>query len=275
MPRVRFAVALLLPPGAAAEVDGLRRAVGDTMREKVPPHLTFVPPTNVNVNAVPVALAVARAAGSRERPFTLALGPAATFLPDSPVVYLSVSGDIGAVVRIRDALRAAPFDRPDPWPFVPHVTLGDNVDEARVPALLRALGEYRIEVAFDRLHVLQEGADRVWRPVADVPFAPPAIVGRGGLPVELTVTGLADPEAAALLPEGIPELPVGAEPLVVTARREGVLGVLAGWTRGAEAGAVAVATSDEGAAEDVERHLWAAAESAAAERASWFSDRKT
>jgi 2'-5' RNA ligase len=190
-------VALLLPPALAAEVDGLRRALGDGALGRIPAHLTLVPPVNVRDDRLGEALGVLCRAATATRPFTVTLGPPATFLPDNPTVHLAVTEGAG-VERLRDGVFVEPLARPLTWPFVPHVTLADEADPDRVAAALVALADYRVDVTFSRVHLLREGPGRVWAPIADASFAPPAVVGRGGLPLELTVSEHLDPEAAAL-----------------------------------------------------------------------------
>jgi GNAT superfamily N-acetyltransferase len=158
----------------------------------------------------------------------LEIGPVATFHPVTPVVYLAVSGDVGAVASLRDAVLAGPLDRPPAWPFVPHVTLADGVASDRISAAVAALGDYRAVVGIGSVHMLQEGPDRVWRTLSDVELGRPAIVGRGGLPVELAVSDGLDPEGRRLLGAG----PDGDGSFAVTARREGrVAGVAVGVLR--------------------------------------------
>jgi hypothetical protein len=48
MGRHRLGVVLLVPDPWAAEVDGLRRALGDEALDRVAPHITLVPPSNVS-----------------------------------------------------------------------------------------------------------------------------------------------------------------------------------------------------------------------------------
>ena len=96
-----------------------------------------------------------------------------------------------------------------------------------------ALCDYRADVTFDRVHLLQEGPGRVWAPIADFALEAPAVVGRGGLEIELSVTEALDPEAREFLEReweasNLAALgrPRGAEPLSITARRAGtVVGV--------------------------------------------------
>jgi 2'-5' RNA ligase len=209
---MRVGVALLLPEPVRTEVDGLRRALGDPTRPRIPPHLTLVPPVNVRDDRMADALAVLRAAAATSRPLRLALGPPATFLPVNPTVYLDVGGDLDALHALRDRVFRDPLERTLTWPFVPHVTIADDIDPARIPAALAALADYTADVTVDRVHLLQEGPGRTWEPVADAPFAPPAVIGRGGLPLELTTTERLDPEGTALDDD---------TRLAVTARREG------------------------------------------------------
>lgn len=246
MPRLRLGVALLLPEPVATQVDGLRLACDDGALERVPPHLTLVPPVNVRVDDLPEALRVLRTAAASVRPFTLRLGPPSTFLPATPTLHLAVGGrgDATAVLRrLRDAVFLPPLERSLTFGFVPHVTLSDDMEPERIEASIEALSGFVVETAFDRVHLLQEQrhgeVHRRWVPIADAPFAPLIVVGRGGVELHLAVTRLVDPEAVAFetgsWPDDAPHVPrsdapPGCEQVVVTARRrDAVVGVARGW----------------------------------------------
>ncbi len=276
MPKRRLGVVLLIPPPWSHEIDGLRRAFGDGSLGRIPAHLTLVPPVNVREDAVADAMAVLRDAASSTRPFVVDLGPPATFLPVNPVAYLAVDGD-GAdeVERLRDAVFTGPFERDLTWPFVPHVTLADEADPDRIRAALGALRDYEIRVTFDRVHVLEQGDGRMWHPIADAPFASgPAVIGRGGLELELHSSSRLDAEAAQWMDAAWAAYAVGEygtsendEPFAIAARRNGVVvGTASGTTRsdGAYLADLIVDAADRGTG--VGSHLLAAAESLAAER---------
>ena len=244
MPRLRLGVALLVPGHLAPEIDGLRRACGDGALGRVAAHLTLVPPVNVREADLPDALAVLRAAAGAVRPFTLRLGPPSTFLPATPTLHLAVGGRgrATAVLReLRDAVFRPPMERELTFPFVPHVTLADEMEPERITAAVAGLADYVVEARFERVHLLREvreEGERRWHPVADAPFSAPIVVGRGGVELELAVSTLLDPEAeraeeGAWAEHGPPPLhgaPVGAHPVVVVARRRGtVAGVARGW----------------------------------------------
>lgn len=170
MAKCRLGVALLLPADLAAEVDGLRRALGDGGLARIPPHITLVPPVNVREERLDEAFAVLRRAAAATPAIPLTLGPPATFLPDNPVVYLQVGGDLEPLRTLRDAVFVEPLDRALTWPWLPHVTIADDAAPERIAAALVALQDYVAEATFDSVHLLRENPGRIWEPVANALF---------------------------------------------------------------------------------------------------------
>ncbi|MFP5319751.1 MAG: GNAT family N-acetyltransferase [Acidimicrobiia bacterium] len=274
--RLRLGVVLLIPPPVRREVDAFRRALGDGTYGRVPAHLTLVPPVNVNEANLGEALTVLRDAAAATRPFSVHLGPPTTFLPVNPVLYLPLVGEgRSAVFALRERVFKAPLARTLTWPFVPHITLADEAEPERVAAGERALCDYGAEVFFERLHLLREEPGRVWEPFADAAFARPAVVGRGGLPLELGITEALDPEARAFsdaewdrhwASEGL-----GGDPerhnLAVTARREGrIVATAEGWARAGAAFVDSLIVAEDMRSQGVGTHVLAAFETAAVER---------
>ena len=263
MSRSRVGVVLLVPAPIDREIDALRRAVGDGTYGRVPAHLTLVPPVNVRDDRFDDALALLRAAAGATRPFTVGLGGPATFLPDNPVLYLPVRAGGDEVAAVRDRVFKDPLARPLTWPFVPHVTVADEISPARIVAAQEALSAFHVDIVFDRLHLLEEGPGRVWGPIADFPFAAPAVIGRGGIPVELTVTDQTDPSADGFLRRQ-------REPVTVTARRDGqVVGVARGWADAQAAQITDIVVADGEHELGTDDHLVAAFDSWAAKRGVW------
>jgi len=272
MPKVRLGVALVMPAPLDREIDTLRRATGDGTLGRVPPHCTLVSPVNVRADRMPDVLALLRSAAAATRPLRVRLGPPTTFLPDNPVLYLPLDEGGAEVRALRDRVFREPLARPHTWPYVPHVTVADEADPQRIAAAQVALSEYRTDVVFDRVHLLQEGPGRVWVPIADFGLRPPAVVGRGGLPVELWVSTVLDPAATEFSWRewqvlGLTELgsPLPPERLAISARRDDeVAGVATGWARAgvAQLASLVVATGDRG--QGIGSRLLASFESTAA-----------
>jgi len=260
MARQRLGVVLLVPQPWATEIDGVRRALGDGARERIPPHITLVPPINVPDRDLPRAFRVVRTAASTIAPLTLRLGPVATFAPVNPVAYLEVAGEpsvLEALGRLRASCLQGPLERPFEHDFIPHITVAEQLAQERLDEVVGLLADWVAETTIDRVHVLAELPGRVWKPVADAPLGErPATVGRGSLPLDLTVSGRPDLEAAALL--SFEEGTVGV-PFAVTARRDDeVVAAAWGWSaRGAlEVADLVVASEHRG--QGIGRHVLAA-----------------
>ncbi len=213
-----MASALLIPPPVGTEIDGIRRACGDGMFGKVDPHVTLVEPINVPGDAIGEVEAQLRdAAAAAAGPLTLTFGPARSFEPASPVLYLAVEGDIAELTTLRAAMRTGPLAREAAWPFVPHVTVGTELSKERLDGGVAALADYSATVTLTHVQVLQEHRDadevRRWRPIADAALGGRTVSGRGGIELEVT-------EAAG-------------RSCTLTARHDGsVAGELHGWLDG-------------------------------------------
>jgi len=124
---------------------------------------------------------------------------------------------------LRAAVLAGPLARRPEWPFVPHVTILPEASPERLEAGVAALTRFSASVAFRSVHVLRQGDDHSWRSVAELALGPPAVIGRGGLPLELAVSADLDIQARRLADGSF----------AVTARREdAVVGVAVGWVSG-------------------------------------------
>ena len=262
MPRTRLGVALLLPEPLATSVDALRLACDDGALGRVVPHITLVPPVNVRADDLGEALRIMRAAAAATKPISVVLGPPRTFLPTTPTLHLGVveaAGSIGSLQSLRNAAFRPPLERSLTNAFVPHATISDDMDEHRIAASISALAGFVVECTFDRVHLLEEqrhgDAHRRWVPIADFRFAPAMIVGRGGVELELSITQMLDPEARAFEETLTPSIngsmpgedrPASAEPVVVTARRSGiVVGVARGHATSADSELVSIAVAPD------------------------------
>jgi 2'-5' RNA ligase/ribosomal protein S18 acetylase RimI-like enzyme len=193
-PRRRLIAALLVPGRTAAEVDGIRRALGSRELERIPPHVTVVPPVNVRHDDVDVACDLMRSVAAGFAPFVLQLGPATSFLPRNPVCYLAVRGEPESLESLTELVRqvstgvlAPPSSRPA-RPFVPHVTLNQRMDPARIRAAVEVMQDFSARVVFESITLLElSEAVHQWEPVAEAPFRRPAVVGRGGIEIELAL----------------------------------------------------------------------------------------
>lgn len=286
MPRQRVGVVLLLPEPVGSEVDVLRRALGADDVDRLPSHLTLVPPVNVRDDDLDSALDLLRDAAERTSPFRLALGPPRTFLPTNPVLFLEVGGDVAPVDKLRDKVFRPPLERNLTWPFHPHVTLLDGGPEEKIRAAVEALADLRLECVIDRLHLLRESNEegvRSWHPIAEAAFGPPAVVGRGGLELELDVSEQLSVDAQRFLDRSWDQFdearygaPYRERKLAVTARRDGrIVGIAVGHTSGDEAYLEDLIVAPDVRGEGVGAHLVAAFTAEGIERGASYLNLRT
>lgn len=173
--------ALVVSGRVGREVDDLRCRLGAASLERIPPHITLASPVDVELQELAEAERLLGAAAAASRPLTLGLGPAATFWPGAPVVFLEVTGDpgtLGALAELHELLSAAPLAAPAgagrrERPFVPHVTLDQRALPASIPAALESLSSYRAVVTLSKVSLLQhEREEKLWRQLAEAPLGP-------------------------------------------------------------------------------------------------------
>jgi len=232
MPRSRVAVALLPPRVISAQVQGLRSLLADPKIARIPPHLTLVPPVNLTEEDLRVLQLLLRSVASRTTPFTLNLGPVSSFAPATPTLHLAVEGDLVALQELREELRARPIDRPDTWPFTPHVTLRESVPSEQIAPALELLTGKFTHWAVTRLYLLEHFSQEdpaVWRPVLEEPFTAPILVGRGGIELVLRTVSMLEPAVERLLsdhaPHSLREVEQSGDMRIVVAERAGQAGV--------------------------------------------------
>jgi 2'-5' RNA ligase/GNAT superfamily N-acetyltransferase len=243
MLRRRLTVALVVTGPVAQEIDGIRRALGARALTRIPPHLTLVPPVNVAEDAVTAAVDDVRQAAEGTGPIRLGLGPPGTFWPAAPVVYLRVldlpgaPGALDEIAALRRRLLAGPLARPDDRAFVPHVTLDQSIDPARIPHVLAALADYRQELTLGQVTTLDfDPSTKRWRALATAALGRPRVAGTGGLEIRLSISATLEPESerfrarewAEYADEAYGDSSVD-EPFAVTAR---IAGELAGTATG-------------------------------------------
>jgi 2'-5' RNA ligase/GNAT superfamily N-acetyltransferase len=232
---------------AAREIDGLRRALGGSGLGRIDPHVTLVPPVNVREEDLVDVLRLVRGVAAAD-PAEVVLGPARTFAPRTPVVYLEVGGDTARIADLRRRLSQPPLvpgvARPE-RPFVPHVTIGGRVDRARIAGALAMLDEFRLPVSLATVVLCEQdvAAPRhPWHVIADVALGSGATVGRGGRELVFVGSTILDPETAEWAQATPGEEPPGPEKDEAAGARFVLVAYAGGRPVGAVVGSVAGAT---------------------------------
>lgn len=181
-------VAIGIPEPFGSELQAWRERLGDPNAGRIVPHVTLVPPTSVAAEDLPEIEESLRAVAAREQPFEIRLRGSATFLPVSPVVFVSLAVGIAECERLARRVRSGPLDVATRFPYHPHVTVAHDLPPAALARAFDAMAAYQAQFEVWGFTLFERGPDEVWRPQRDFSF------GGGGLPGPPEEATVRDPE---------------------------------------------------------------------------------
>lgn len=164
-------VAVGLPEPYAAELKKWRESLGDPLATAIPPHVTLVPPTEVEADDIPAIEEHLLEVGRRQWPFDMQLRGTGSFRPVSPVVFVSVAVGISGCERLEKAVRTGPLDRPRKFNYHPHVTVAHDVPDEMLDRAFVELADYQASFEVVQFGLFERGTDGVWRTEREFPLA--------------------------------------------------------------------------------------------------------
>jgi 2'-5' RNA ligase len=163
-------VAIGLPEPSAGELRAWRHKLGDPMADQIAPHVTLVPPTEVDESQVAAIEAHLEQVAAAQVPFTILLHGTGTFRPVSPVVFVALAAGIAGCERVEKAVRNGPLARTLKFNYHPHVTVAHDLPDDALDRAFAALDHYTCEFAVDSFGLFERGDDGVWRTEREFPF---------------------------------------------------------------------------------------------------------
>lgn len=163
-------VALAIPQPHASVLAGWRRRVGDPEADKIPPHVTLLPPTPFAVENLAAVEKHLEAAAATVGPFVVRLSGTGSFRPVSQVVFVQVSQGIVECELLEQAVRAEPVCRDLEFPYHPHVTVAHDIDEANLDEAFDGLGDFVAQFRMESLVMYQRQEDGSWQVHREFPL---------------------------------------------------------------------------------------------------------
>lgn len=167
----RMAVAIPVPPPLEETLRHQRAESGDPLARSVPPHITLVPPLRVgdsDLDEVHRHLSAAAAATAR---FTIRLRGTDTFRPVSPVVFVPLVEGAPEVAQVEVRVRSGVLDGHRRFPFHPHVTLAQDVDDDSLDRAGAALADFDAVFTAACFVLYRRDGAGMWRPVHEYALA--------------------------------------------------------------------------------------------------------
>jgi 2'-5' RNA ligase len=172
MGEVNCSVVAYLPGALGEFVDSLRTRLNPRFAHWRA-HVTILPPRLLPPDSQGF-LAEMQAKCQLIEPFEARLSEVATFWPVKGVVYLAVSIGSEQLSALHDLLNRGLAARAEPYAFVPHVTLAQELDEAEVRSALGVASEERARYAdtasfqVEALSLVRQLEDKSWLDLASV-----------------------------------------------------------------------------------------------------------
>ncbi|WP_055532147.1 2'-5' RNA ligase family protein [Streptomyces graminilatus] len=172
MGTVTIGVSISVPEPHGSLLQERRAGFGDAAAHGIPTHVTLLPPTEVDAEALPAIEAHLVEVASAGRPFPMRLCGTGTFRPVSPVVYVKIVEGAEACTRLQKQVRDAsgPVARVLQFPYHPHVTVAHSIDEESMDRAFEALADYEADWPCTGFALYQQGADAVWRKLREYTF---------------------------------------------------------------------------------------------------------
>jgi 2'-5' RNA ligase len=160
--QVMLGVAIAIPQPHAATLSHWRRLVGDPAADRVFPHVTLLPPTPVPAGRLAEIEAHLAAAAAAHRPFVMHLAGTGTFRPTWPVVYIQVATGVADCEQLESAIRRGPLARDLDFPYHPHVTVAQDLDEAALDEAYEGLAGFVARFPVSRFALFSRDGDGRW-----------------------------------------------------------------------------------------------------------------
>ena len=178
---VVIGIAVTVPAPHAGVLAAARLASGDPDAASIAPHVTLVGPALVAVGDLPLVDEHLTRVAAGHAPFVVHLRGTGSFRPVSPVVFVALARGIASCEQLERAIRTGPLDVPVRFPYHPHVTVAQDIDEAALDAVEARLAGFDETFEVSGIDRYVFDGDGVWRPVRsfalgaaqDVPAARP------------------------------------------------------------------------------------------------------
>ena len=143
----------------------------------IPPHLTILPPLPMRPEQLADVRAYVAQTARASAPFQISCGPAQSFEPVSPVVYLGVGDGRDGVLALHADLAGGPLGGDFRFPFVPHVTLAHTPDAEQRARVLREMAQFSARSDVAELYLVTGNFVDEWNIDSVFPLNRPVAAG--------------------------------------------------------------------------------------------------
>ena len=159
-------VAITVPEPHGTVLQDARERFGDPLAKFIPPHVTLLPPTEIDAPSLESFETHLGVVAAAHAPFSMTLSGTGTFRPLSPVVFVQVSSGISQCELLETAVRSGPVERHLEFNYHPHVTVAHHLAEEALDTAFDELVDYRCSFDVTSFELFHQTDDGVWRPLS-------------------------------------------------------------------------------------------------------------
>jgi 2'-5' RNA ligase len=176
---VTVGVAIAIPQPHATVLANWRRNVGDPAAELVFPHVTLLPPTPVPAESIADVEKHLSEAAAAHHPFVMHLSGTGTFRPLSRVVFIQVATGVSDCEVLEQMVRSGPLARELEFPYHPHVTVAQDIDDDRLDEAYDGLAGFVARFSVERFVLFSRDPKGRWNWHTEFPLGDGAHPARG------------------------------------------------------------------------------------------------
>lgn len=158
-------VALPVPEPWGSQLQARRVEYGEDRALYIPTHVTLLPPTRIDIDAVADLRRHLKQVASQFAPFPVLLRGTGTFRPVSQVVFVQIAQGVSLCERLEGAVRQGPVQRDLDFPYHPHVTVAHNLPESTLDQAFADLSDFSCYFVADRFRMYLHHGDEMWHAV--------------------------------------------------------------------------------------------------------------
>jgi 2'-5' RNA ligase len=164
-------VAIGLPEPFGTELTRWREELGDPMALAIPPHVTLIPPTELDDDELAAVEKHLELVAESQWPFEIHLRGTGSFRPVSPVVFVALAAGISDCERLELAVRTGPLAQRPRFNYHPHVTVAHDVAPSVLDRAFAEMADYEARFPVAHFGLFECGADGIWRTEREFEFA--------------------------------------------------------------------------------------------------------
>ena len=125
-------------------------------------NVTLLPPTPVPAERMDEIQQHLTAAARVSGPFVMHLSGTGTFRPVSPVVFVQVAQGLSNCELLERAVRTGPLRRELDFPYHPHVTVAQDIDDAALDQAFEGLADFVARFPVNHFVLFSRDDERRW-----------------------------------------------------------------------------------------------------------------